>query len=183
MLEDEHVQPIHLDDSPQVVVIEVYITSAYRAYALADFYRRKGAHVCLGGLHVTSMPHEAAAHADSIFIGPGEDTWPAFLKDLRAGQPKAIYRSTVRTLDNLPTPRRDLFQRHHYLVPNSLVVSRGCPHACDFCYKESFFRGGKSFYTATVDAALAEIESLPGKHLYFLGRPPVWQPALCVRAV
>jgi radical SAM superfamily enzyme YgiQ (UPF0313 family) len=47
-------------------------------------------------------------------------------------------------------------------------VSRGCPHRCDFCYKESFFKGGKSFYTQTVDAALAEIEDLPGKHLYFL---------------
>ena len=57
----------------------VYITSAYRAYALADFYRRKGIHVALGGLHVTSLPDEAIQHADTIFIGPGEDTWPAFL--------------------------------------------------------------------------------------------------------
>jgi radical SAM superfamily enzyme YgiQ (UPF0313 family) len=39
---------------------------------------------------------------------------------------------------------------------------------CDFCYKEAFFQGGKSFYTQTVDAALAEIDRLPGRHLYFL---------------
>jgi len=39
---------------------------------------------------------------------------------------------------------------------------------CDFCYKEAFFAGGKSFYTQTVDDALAEIERLPGRHLYFL---------------
>ncbi len=64
--------------------------------------------------------------------------------------------------------RRDLIKRHLYLVPNSIVVSRGCPHVCDFCYKEAFFEGGKSFYTQTVDAALAEIERLPGRHLYFL---------------
>jgi radical SAM superfamily enzyme YgiQ (UPF0313 family) len=54
------------------------------------------------------------------------------------------------------------------LVPNSLVVSRGCPHQCDFCYKSAFFAGGRSFYTQRVDVALAEIESLPGRHLYFL---------------
>jgi radical SAM superfamily enzyme YgiQ (UPF0313 family) len=48
------------------------------------------------------------------------------------------------------------------------VVSRGCPHHCDFCYKDAFYQGGKSFYTQQVDSALAEIESLPGKHLYFL---------------
>ncbi|MBI5564067.1 MAG: radical SAM protein, partial [Chloroflexi bacterium] len=53
-------------------------------------------------------------------------------------------------------------------VPNSIVVSRGCPHACDFCYKEAFFKGGKSFYTRPVDDALAEIDRLPGRHLYFL---------------
>jgi radical SAM superfamily enzyme YgiQ (UPF0313 family) len=64
--------------------------------------------------------------------------------------------------------RRDLIKRHLYLVPNSIVVSRGCPHACDFCYKDGFFQGGKPFYTQAVDDALAEIERLPGRHLYFL---------------
>lgn len=168
VLEDEHVQPLRLDDQPELVAIEVYITSARRAYALADHYRRKGAHVCLGGLHVTALPEEAAAHADTIFTGPGEDTWPAFLADFRAGRPGRVYRSTMRTLENLPRARRDLFARDRYLVPNSLVVSRGCPHSCDFCYKDAFYQGGKSFYTLAVDAALVEIERLPGRHLYFL---------------
>lgn len=167
-LQDEHVEPLRLDDEPELVVIQLYITSALRAYALADHYRRKGAYVCLGGLHVTSLPDEAAAHADSIFLGPGEDIWPQFLADYKAGQPAKRYQSTVRTLAGLPPIRRDLIKRQLYLVPNSIVVSRGCPHVCDFCYKEAFFEGGRSFYTQTVDAALAEIERLPGRHLYFL---------------
>jgi radical SAM superfamily enzyme YgiQ (UPF0313 family) len=151
-----------------LVVIQVYITSAYRAYRLADHYRRKGAYVCLGGLHVTSLPQEAAQHADTIFIGPGENTWPAFLADYRAGNPARVYRSQIRTLADLPPIRRDLIKRHLYLVPNSIVVSRGCPYTCDFCYKEAFFKGGKSFYTQAIDDALREIERLPGRHLYFL---------------
>jgi radical SAM superfamily enzyme YgiQ (UPF0313 family) len=167
-IQDEHVEVLDLDDDPDLVVIQVYITSAYRAYELADHYRAKGAHVCLGGLHVTSNPHEAAQHADTIFLGPGEDTWPAFLQDWRAGHPGKCYQSQVRTLLGLPPIRRDLIKRHLYLVPNSIVVSRGCPHTCDFCYKEAFFQGGKSFYTQEVDAALREIERLPGRHLYFL---------------
>ncbi len=167
-LQDEHVEQLNLDDSPDLVVIQVYITSAYRAYELADHYRRRGAHVALGGLHVTSLPEEAAQHADTIFLGPGEATWPAFLADFRAGRPGKTYRSQVRTLAGLPSIRRDLIKRHLYLVPNSIVVSRGCPHTCDFCYKEAFFEGGKSFYTQTVEAALAEIERLTGRHLYFL---------------
>jgi radical SAM superfamily enzyme YgiQ (UPF0313 family) len=168
VLQDEHVETLDLNDAPDLVAIQVYITSAHRAYRLADYYRGRGAYVVLGGLHVTSLPEEAAAHADTIFLGPGEDTWPQFLADYRVGRALRRYQSTTRTLAGVPPIRRDLIKRRLYLVPNSIVVSRGCPHVCDFCYKEAFFQGGKSFYTQTVDAALAEIERLPGRHLYFL---------------
>ncbi|MEN6520604.1 MAG: radical SAM protein [Armatimonadota bacterium] len=167
-IQDEHVETLDLSDEPDLVVIQVYITSAYRAYAIADHYRSIGAHVALGGIHVTSLPEEAAQYADTIFLGPGEDTWPAFLRDFRAGKAGKVYCSQVRTLAGQPRVRRDLIKRHLYLVPNSIVVSRGCPYTCDFCYKESFYQGGKSFYTQTVDQAIAEIDRLPGRHLYFL---------------
>jgi radical SAM superfamily enzyme YgiQ (UPF0313 family) len=68
----------------------------------------------------------------------------------------------------VPPVRRDLITRRHYLVPNSIVVTRGCPQHCDFCYKDAFFAGGRSFYTQRVDDALSEIARLPGRHLYFL---------------
>ena len=165
---DEHVERLQLGDDPDMVVIQVYITSARRSYEIADHYRARGVFVALGGLHVTSLPEEAAPHADAIFLGPGEDTWPRFLQDFRAGRAVRRYESTKRTLSGVPPIRRDLIRRHLYLVPNSIVVSRGCPHNCDFCYKEAFFEGGRSYYTQTVDDALAEIDRLPGRHLYFL---------------
>ena len=167
-LVDQHVEKIRLDDSPDLVVIQVYITNAYRSYQIADHYRQQGAYVIMGGLHVTSLPDEASQHADSIFIGPGEETFPQFLKDFRIGNPKKTYSSNVRTLTGIPPIRRDLIKRDRYLVPNSIVVTRGCPHHCDFCYKDAFFEGGKSFYTQEVDDALSEIDRLPGRHLYFL---------------
>jgi radical SAM superfamily enzyme YgiQ (UPF0313 family) len=167
-LQDEHVEEIKTDDLPDLVVIQVYITNAFRAYALADHYRKKGSYVCLGGLHVSSLPEEAMPHADTIFIGPGEDTFPAFLDDYRNRRAKRTYTNQKRTIADLPPIRRNLIKRHLYLVPNSIVVSRGCPYHCDFCYKDAFYEGGKSFYTQQVDAALAEIDRLPGRHLYFL---------------
>ena len=202
VLVDEHVEPLTFDDEPDLVAVEVYITSARRSYEIADRYRARGSFVALGGLHVTALPDEAARHADAVFLGPAEDTWPRFLADFRAGRPAPRYASGIRTLAGLPPIRRDLIKRHLYLVPNSLVVSRGCPHVCDFCYKEGFFRGGKSYYTQTVDAALAEIDRLPGRHLYFLddhllgnrrfaaelfegmkGMGRVWQAAATVNSV
>jgi radical SAM superfamily enzyme YgiQ (UPF0313 family) len=167
-LQDQHVEKLNLDDEPDLVVIQVYITNAYRAYSIADHYRKRGAYVLLGGLHVTSLPAEAALHADTIFLGPGEETFPQFLKDFKNRQPKKMYSSSIRTLDKIPPIRRDLIKRARYLVPNSIVVTRGCPHHCNFCYKDAFFEGGRTFYTQVVDEALAEIERLPGKHLYFL---------------
>jgi radical SAM superfamily enzyme YgiQ (UPF0313 family) len=166
---DEHVQPLGIDDRPDLVVIQVYITNARRAYAIADHYRARGCPVALGGLHVTSLPDEAAAHADVIFLGPGEQTFPQFLAEFRAGRFATRYVSTAgRTLERIPPIRRDLITRRRYLVPNSIVVTRGCPQHCDFCYKDAFFDGGKTFYTQRVDDALAEIARLPGRHLYFL---------------
>ena len=168
-LQDEHVEKLNFDGIPDLVVIQVYITNANRAYSIADFYRKKGSYVVLGGLHVTSLPEEAEKYADSIFIGPGEQTFPEFLSDFRRKAPKRRYISSEgRTIENQPLVRRDLLKRNKYLVPNSLVISRGCPHECDFCYKEPFYRGGKSFYTQRVDEILTEIERLKGKHLYFL---------------
>jgi radical SAM superfamily enzyme YgiQ (UPF0313 family) len=166
---DEHVELLRTDDKPDLVLIQVYITNAHRAYRIADHYREKEVFVGLGGLHVTSLPDEAAVHADVIFLGPGEQTFPQFLQEFRDGKPKRIYVSTTgRTLERVPPVRRDLIRRGHYLVPNSIVVTRGCPQHCDFCYKDAFFQGGRGFYTQRVDDALAEIARLPGRHLYFL---------------
>src|SRR5213079_1024258 len=109
ILVDEHVENLRIDDAPNLVLIHVYITNAYRAYRIADHYRSRGAFVALGGLHVTSVPEEAATHADAVFLGPGEQTFPVFLEEFRAGRPRSVYQSTSgRTLERLPPIRRDL---------------------------------------------------------------------------
>ncbi|HRX15489.1 MAG TPA: radical SAM protein [Spirochaetota bacterium] len=178
-LQDQHVEKLNLDDSPDLVIIQVYITNAKRAYSIAKHYRDKGVFVILGGLHVTALPDEAEEYADSIFIGPGEQTFPEFLNDFKSKTVKKRYYSgNGRTIQNLPPVRRDLIKREKYLVPNSLVISRGCPHHCDFCYKDSFFKGGISFYTHRVDEILTEISRLPGKHLYFLDDHLLGNPKL-----
>ncbi len=165
---DEHVEEILLDDEPDLVCIESYITNAFRAYQIADHYRAKKVTVAIGGLHATSLPNEAAHHADVVFSGLGESSFVRFLKDFRAGKPANFYEQGQVNFDPFPLPRRDLIKRDKYLVPNSMVFSRGCPNHCAFCYVNSFYKNGKSFYTYQIDRILAEIESLPGPHLYFL---------------
>jgi radical SAM superfamily enzyme YgiQ (UPF0313 family) len=130
---DEHVEELKLDDTPDLVCIETYITNSYRAYEIADHYRKAGSYVAIGGLHATTLPQEAKLHADTVFCGLGEQTFPRFLNDLKNKRPTSFYYADEVNFDNLPLPRRDLIKSEKYLVPNSMVFSRGCPNRCSFC--------------------------------------------------
>jgi radical SAM superfamily enzyme YgiQ (UPF0313 family) len=105
------------------------------AYRLADVYRRRGATVVLGGLHVSKMPDEAARHCDAVCIGEGELLWPQILDDFTAARLKPRYEQPwghAFDLANSPTPRYDLLDPVKY---NRFPVqtSRGCPFKCEFC--------------------------------------------------
>ena len=41
-IQDEHVEALNHADTPDLVVIQVYITSSKRAYRIADQYRERG---------------------------------------------------------------------------------------------------------------------------------------------
>lgn len=123
------------DPFPQVVGITVHLTFARRAFALARWYRDRGATVVLGGLHVLSCPDECAPHADALAFGEGTQLWPVILRDVEAGQLKARYDGSYQrpyTAD--PAPRRDLLDRRAFLTTTSLNATRGCHNRCGFCY-------------------------------------------------
>jgi radical SAM superfamily enzyme YgiQ (UPF0313 family) len=120
---------------PQVVGITVHLTFARRAFELADWYRRRGSKVVLGGLHVLSCPEECVAHADAVALGDGVQLWPRILRDVEHDCLRLRYAATYEneyTKD--PTPRRDLLPRASFLTTTSLIATRGCHNRCGFCY-------------------------------------------------
>jgi radical SAM superfamily enzyme YgiQ (UPF0313 family) len=120
---------------PEVVGITVHLTFAERAYALADWYRKRGATVVLGGLHVISCPDEAQPHADAIVIGEGVQVWGQLLRDVEAGTLKPMYTGSYRRpYRDDPPPRRDILPRDSFLTTTSLIATRGCHNRCGFCY-------------------------------------------------
>lgn len=127
--------PPPVDPMPEVVGITVHLTFADRAYALAAWYRARGAKVILGGLHVLSCPEEAAPHADALAIGDGVQLWPKILADLDDGRLQRVYRATYESAyRDDPPPRRDLLPRRNFLTTTSLIATRGCHNRCGFCY-------------------------------------------------
>src|SRR5207253_4712848 len=105
---------------PQVVGITVHLTFADRAFALARWYRRRGATVILGGLHVLSCPDECAPHADALAIGEGVQLWGRILRDVEAGRLLPLYRGGFdKPYRDDPPPGPDLSARGPSLTPTS----------------------------------------------------------------
>jgi radical SAM superfamily enzyme YgiQ (UPF0313 family) len=120
---------------PQVVGISVHLTFAARAFELAAWYRKRGARIILGGLHVLSCPDECAPHADALAIGEGVQLWPRILADVEAGQLQKIYRADfTHAYRNDPPPLRKILPRESFLTTTSLIATRGCHNRCGFCY-------------------------------------------------
>ena len=127
--------PPPLDPMPAVVGITVHLTFAERAYALARWYRERGAIIVLGGLHATSCEAEVRQHADIVVTGEGVQTWGRVLRDIEHGTPQAVYRGSYKLPYRAdPPPRRDLLPRDGFLTTSSVIATRGCHNRCDFCY-------------------------------------------------
>ena len=168
VVRDEHIESSEVEGPVDLVGIQTYISSSGRAYELADRWRRRGAKVVLGGLHPTSLPEEAAPHADAVCTGPAETVWQQILDDFERGRLKPLYQGRREGSAALaPIPRRDLMNPRGYLIRNTMVTSRGCPHSCDFCYKSSFW--GPNFYEANpIDRIERELAEADDGLVFFL---------------
>jgi radical SAM superfamily enzyme YgiQ (UPF0313 family) len=120
---------------PEVVGITVHLTFARRAFELADWYRRRGSKVIMGGLHVLSCPEECAPHADALALGDGVQLWPRILADVESGGLERRYAASYENdYREDPAPRRSILPRKSFLTTSSLIATRGCHNRCGFCY-------------------------------------------------
>jgi len=175
--------PPPADPVPQLVGITVHLTFSRRAYALARWYRDRGAKVVLGGLHVMACPDEAARHADAIAVGEGVQLWPRILRDAERGQLRERYDGDWRRpFDEEPTPAREILPRAQFLTTASLTATRGCHNRCGFCHLST--RGVRMPYqTRDPRRVAAEIEALGEPYVVFvdnnLGSRRDYLRALC----
>jgi radical SAM superfamily enzyme YgiQ (UPF0313 family) len=158
---DEVVNSVNFDAQPDLVAITFHTPSAPHAYAMADRFRRRGSSVALGGPHVTLMPDEAQKHADVVFVGEVESTWPQFLKDFEEGMQAPRYCSVdIPTLEHAPMARKDLFHRRD-CTGGGMFATRGCAYRCDFCTLAVMYRS--QVRKRPVNAVAQEFGSFSGK--------------------
>jgi radical SAM superfamily enzyme YgiQ (UPF0313 family) len=153
---DENVAPIDLGLEVDVVGLTGYWVQRQRVFELADHFRARGIRVCIGGpLVESSTIDEVASHADHVFMGEAEYTWPRFLNDLSRNEATPRYvQSTLIDMADSPVPRFDLLPRGAYSAA-TIETSRGCPYSCEFC--EIPARLGQKSRTKTVAQVMAEV--------------------------
>ena len=61
---DETAEKIPLDIDAELIGITCITGTAPRCYAYADYFRKKGKTVFMGGVHPSMLPEEAAQHTD-----------------------------------------------------------------------------------------------------------------------
>lgn len=163
---DETAGKIPLDLDADLVGITCITGTAPRCYAYADYFRKKGITVFMGGVHPSMLPDEAAQHADVVFTGFSEQTFPQFMRDYVKGDYQKLYRQNDDyTIVGKPNPRRELLNKKRYITTNTVEAIRGCSHTCTFCAYPAAF--GHPVHKRPVKEVIAEIESLNSKSILF----------------
>lgn len=151
--------PVPYDEAWDLVGISLMTGTSKEGYQIADSFRAAGVAVVLGGVHVTLRPQEAAQHADAVVTGFAEESWPRLLRDFAAGRLNSFYHSEGR-LEGLPEPRRDLQKPGGYLMPYTVLATRGCRGTCEFC---SVPAAGFGWHKRPVAEVVEEIRRIPNK--------------------
>ena len=144
--------------------LTAFTASANRAYEIADFFRKSGIPVVMGGIHASVCPEEALRRVDAVVIGEAEAAWPRVIADAEAGRLQKVYRGEWGDLAGLPHPRRELF--HPSYVFASVQTSRGCPMDCEFCSVTAF--NGRRYRRRPAADVLDELAGIPQKMIFFV---------------
>ncbi len=164
---DEGIEDVPDNLYADLIAITVITGTAKRSYQLAQHFRAQGIAVVLGGPHVTLMPQEAMGYADAVCIGYAEESWPQLLRDFSQGKMKKSYQqSPTMSLENMPFPKRELFDKRHFLTQAVFEATRSCTHDCEFCVAPVAW--GRKQYQKPIDWVIEDIQRFGQKKIIFI---------------
>jgi len=116
-----------------LVGISCATVNAVSSYRIADRFRKAGAKVVMGGVHVSHLPQEALRHCDAVVIGEAESVWPQVVRDYEKGDLKKTYEG--KPLEDYFSSCFDYFMKLDPKVfyHTGIILSRGCKYHCEFC--------------------------------------------------
>jgi len=155
---DQNVDEVSFDVDADIVAFSGMLAQREMLFNLAKSFKSQGKYVVIGGAIATSATEQCLDHADSVFLGEAEITWPQFLQDFSNGKAKKLYKQECFSdLSQMPVPRYELLKLDRY-AGASIQATRGCPQRCDFCDVPSI--QGVAPRSKPVASILAEIKRL-----------------------
>ncbi len=146
-----------------VVCIYTITSNAPRAYEIADRERKQGRRVLIGGFHASSLPEEAARHADQVIVGEGEGV----ILDVIEGKitDRIVRAPLVCDLDSIPFPDYSLLKTPCEAA--NVMTTRGCPFCCSFCTTSRMFHPYRERSVESVISELRYYKKLGFKYMNF----------------
>jgi len=167
-LVDEQLDPVPLDRPFDLIAISTSTLNSFRAYDLADQFRRRGLTVILGGPHTRFHAEEAGEHCDAVGTGEAEGIWIRMLSEARQGKLGRLYEAELLpSLAGLPFPRYELLNLAKYgpFRTFTVVSSRGCPFRCEFCSERLLL--GDRYRCRPVPEVVEEIKRCQSHNIFF----------------
>ena len=181
-LRREEAARLALADGADVIGISCLSTLEEDCLGLARLLRGRCRLLVAGGPLPTCDPHRFLGAFDAVVRGEGERTIVELLAAFAAGDDvagvpgvvtragsaagQAPPRSFEADLDALPFPARDLLPNDSYITDGrrrqgaavtTVMSTRGCPYACDFCSNVVF---GASYRARSPGDVMDEIEEV-----------------------
>jgi hypothetical protein len=128
-----------LPDNLDLVFIGAFTQSAQLAYALSNFFRKRGAVTVLGGPHARCYPEDASKYYDYVLGFTDRHTITEVCGECAPHRPVGRQISALSQPVEMPT----LEERWKFVEPTlakaptikivPMIGSLGCPYACSFC--------------------------------------------------
>ena len=174
---------------PPVVGITSKITLTKYVREFINYSKKLGITVIIGGPDASLRPQKyVTLGADYVVVGEGEETTKELLSKLLKNEDvkdvKGIFykenekfvetppRPFIRNLDTLGSPDRSLIDEYKYrdvwladhgFAMSTVMTSRGCPYACNFCSNPIAPFGRRYTYRSAKNVA-DELEELVNKY-------------------
>ena len=147
-----------------IVMISSTTPAVRRGYDIAEEFKKRGSHICMGGYHVRYNSEEALSHVDTVLIGPGEYALKDFIRDFEAGRPERIYSKPVVKGEDIIAPDRRYIKLKHYYKWPAVTANNGCRNHCAYCVISDMWRGSTP---RPVENVISEIRALKKRIVIF----------------
>lgn len=164
----ETVEDIPFDEHWDLVGLTGMGSGIYRAWQIADEFRKRKVTVVMGGIAASLCdPDWTFAHVDCLVTGEAEDIWPIVIEDFRNGRLKKQYDMQNRPdINTLPVPRYDLMNRKKLGFWRPVQATRGCPFPCTFCSIQSYFE--RTYRKRPVDKVVRDVRAAKKSGTHFI---------------